>query len=272
MQYKNFITKSLTEASDIAKRSFGKVTGTTKEGDNNQVLTETDLEIGKFLIGKIQAEFPEHNIIDEEAGVINKNSNFTWVIDPIDGTSNFANSIPLFGIMLGLLKDAVPVAGGLVLPSFSEIYVAEKNLGAYCNGQKIHVTKDTELKKVLVAYGIDGYLDNPKITKDECALLAEIILRIRNMRNSGSVFDIAMLAKGNYGAYLNRTSKIWDNVAPQIVIEEAGGKYTGFFGNSIDYSNALSQPEDNFTILAAAPVLHKELLKIINSQSVHKIK
>jgi len=267
MEYNNFITQSLEESSDIARKSFGKVAGTTKAGDNNQVLTETDLEIGKLLIGKIQTKFPEHNIIDEEAGVINNNSNFTWIIDSIDGTSNFANGIPLYGIMLGLLKDDVPIAGGLALPSFSEIYMAEKGQGAYCNSQKISVAKENDLKKALVAYGIDGHQENPKFTRDECALLAEIVLNIRNLRTSNSVFDIAMVAKGNYGAFLNRTSKIWDNVAQQIIIEEAGGIYTDFFGNFIDYSKALSQPQDNFTFLAAPPALHAKLLEIIESQT-----
>lgn len=268
MKYDNFITQSLEEASDIARKSFGKVIGTTKEDDNNQVLTETDLEIGKLLIGKIQTKFPEHNIIDEEAGVIDNKSDFTWVIDPIDGTSNFANGTPLYGIMLGLLKNDVPIAGGLALPNFSEIYVAEKGRGAYCNSKKIHITNESNLKKVLVAYGIDGHQENPKFTRDECALLSEIILNIRNLRTSNSVFDIAMVTKGNYGAFLNRTSKIWDNVAQQIIIEEAGGIYTDFFGNAIDYSKALSRPQDNFTFIASSPALHKELLKIIKSQVV----
>lgn len=267
MGYKNFIEQSLKEASDIARKSFGKVAGTTKEGDNNQVLTETDLEIGGLLINKIKNQFPEHNIIDEEAGVIDNKSCFTWVIDPIDGTSNFANGIPLYGIMFGLLKDNTPIAGGLSLPNFSEIYVAEKGQGAYCNSKKINVTAENDLKKVLVAYGIDGHLENPKFTKNECALLSEIVLNIRNLRTSNSVFDIAMVAKGNYGAFLNRTSKIWDNVAQQIIIEEAGGIYTDFFGDAIDYSNAPARPQDNFTFLAAPPVLHSRLLEIIKTRA-----
>lgn len=267
MEYKDFIVEALEEASNIAKESFGKVSGVTKEGDNNQVLTETDLKIGQAIIKKIQEKFPEHNIIDEEAGVIDNKSNSTWVIDPIDGTSNFANGVPLFGTMLGLLENNIPIAGGLALPAFSEIYVAEKGKGAYCNGEKIKVSSETELKKSLIAYGIDGHQEDPEFTKSECSLLAEIILNIRNLRTSNSVFDIAMVAKGNYGAFLNRTSKIWDNVAQQIIIEEAGGIYTDFFGQKIDYSRGLTNSQDNFTFLAASPELHKQLLEIIKKQT-----
>lgn len=268
MIYKDFITQSLKEASQIAGKRFGKVTGMVKDGDTNQVLTETDLEIGRLLIGKVQTEFPDYNIIDEEAGVIDKNSNYTWVIDPIDGTSNFAGGIPLYGIMLGLLKEDTPIAGGLALPVFSEIYTAEKGKGAYCNSERINIGKETDLDNALVAYGIDGNRENPQFTRNECALLADIILNVRNVRISNSAFDTAMVIKGSYGAFINRTSKIWDNVAQQIIVEEAGGIYTDFFGNPIDYSNALSRSQDNFTFIASTPVLHGQLLKIIKSQSV----
>jgi len=263
MSYKEFITKNLEEVSVIARNSFGKVSGVTKEGDNNQVLTETDLKIGKTIIEKIKTEFPEHNIIDEEAGIIDNKSESTWVVDPIAGKSNFANGVPLYGIMIGLLKGSEPIAGGLALPSFSEIYVAGKGQGAYCNGEKISVTQEIDLKKGLVVYGIDGHQENPDMTRQKCKLLAEIVLSIGNLRASNTAFDSAMVAKGKYGAFLNRTTKIWDNVAQQIIIEEAGGIYTDFFGHKIDYSNPLEKSNDNFTCLAASPELHKQLLEII---------
>lgn len=263
MEYKNFIIASLEEASDIARKSFGKVSSTIKESDPNQVLTKTDLEIGQLLIGKIQATFPEHNIIDEEAGVIDKKSNFTWVIDPIDGTSNYASSVPTYGIMLGLLENNRPIAGGIALPEFQEIYLAEKGEGAFCNGKKIQVTKEDNLKNILLAYNIDSHPENIELFRNECSLLAEIILKVRNIRDSGSAFDLGMTAQGKYGAHLNRTSKVWDNVAQQIIIEEAGGVYTDFFGNEIDYSKVLTQSQDNFTFLASSPELHKQLLDII---------
>jgi len=98
--------------------------------------------LGKNLITKISQAFPEHNIIDEEVGVIDNNSNYTWVIDPIDGTSNFANGVPTYGIMLGLLENNIPIAGGIALPEFSEIYVAEKGTGAFCNGEKVQVSSE----------------------------------------------------------------------------------------------------------------------------------
>jgi len=259
----DFLTNILTETSKIASDQFGKVIGTTKTGDNNQVLTETDLKIGRTIIAAISNHYPDHNIIDEEAGVIDHQSQFTWVVDPIDGTSNFSSGIPTYGIMIGLLRDATPIAGGLALPAFNEIYVAEKGRGTTCNGKVVRVTDKKELLSCLVAYGIDGHQEKPELTYDECKMLANIVLSIRNLRSSNSVFDIAMLVTGKYGAALNKTSKIWDNVAQQIVIEEAGGVYTTLDGLLMDYSQPLARATQNFTYCAAAPELHRQLQTII---------
>ena len=261
--YQKFLEESLKKASQIASNNFGKVSGVTKGEDNNQVLTETDIQVGNALIDLIQIEFPEHNIIDEEAGVIDKGSDFTWVIDPIDGTSNFAQGVPNYGIMIGLLKDSKPLAGGIALPYFKEICVAEKGQGAFCNGEKLLVTEETNLLSVLVAYQMDGHQENPEFTRKEGQVVAEIALNIRNLRNSGSCFDAVMLAKGKYGAYLIQTCKIWDVVATNIIIEEAGGFYTDFFGKPMDYNNALNRTKENFTCCGSTPVLHEQLQNII---------
>jgi myo-inositol-1(or 4)-monophosphatase len=264
MDFAGFILAQLKETTVIANNRFGKVSNTTKADDNNQVLTETDLEIGNLLINRIKATYPDHNIIDEEAGVIDNKSEFTWVTDPIDGTSNFANGVPTYGIMIGLLERGSPIAGGISLPSFLEIVTAQKGQGAFINKNKISVSKETNLLKSLIAYGIDGHQENPDMTADEMKLIGKIVLGIRNLRSSNSAFDAVMVAKGKYGGYLNKTSKIWDNVAQQIIIEEAGGIYTDFYGHRIDYSNPLTKAKDNFTWCGASPILHKQLQEIIN--------
>src|SRR3989338_4389960 len=157
MEYKEFIFETLKEAAEIAKKNFGKVTGIVKKDDTNQVLTETDVMIGKNIVDRIKKAYPKHNVIDEETGVINNRSLFTWIIDPIDGTSNFASGLPFFGTQIALLKDDIPITGGLNLPFFKEIYLAEKGRGYFCNGKKIKVTKETSLLPVLVSYGIDSH-------------------------------------------------------------------------------------------------------------------
>lgn len=265
MDYHTFLENSLKEAAKIANNSFGKVTATTKGEDNNQVLTETDLAIGKLLVEKVKATYPDYNIIDEEAGIVDNGSDLTWVIDPIDGTSNFANCVPTYGIMLGLLQSGIPIAGGIALPSFHKIYTAEKGSGAYCNNQQISVTRETRLLHCLVAYGIDGHQENPELTNKEAKILEKIVLSIRNLRSSNSIFDICMVAEGRYGGNLNQTSKIWDNVAPHIIIEEAGGIYTDFWGKPMDYHSPLDKTNQNFTFCTASSELHKQIQEIIQA-------
>jgi myo-inositol-1(or 4)-monophosphatase len=266
MKYKDFIIEGLTDASKIADSYYGKVEHSVKPEDNNQVLTQADIEVGNFLVSQVKKQYPGHNIIDEEAGVIDNNSQFTWVIDPIDGTSNFAHGIPLYGILLGLLDRNTPIAGGAALPFFKDYYYAEKGLGSCCNDQKILVTSEQNLLRTLVSYGIDGHQEKPQLTYDETALLGDIVLGIRNLRTNGSTFDPVMVASGKYGGLLCRTSKIWDNVATQIILEEAGGLYTDFWGNPMDYSNPLTKEKSNFTICAASPILHQQLQTIIHNK------
>lgn len=264
MTYSEFLNKILEVAAQIAVEKFGNVTPQTKPGDNNQVLTEADLAIGEYVIKEIEQEYPDYNIIDEEAGAIRKQSNFTWVVDPIEGTSNFASGSSDYGIMVGLLDNATPIAGGIIVPSQGTIYVAEKGQGATKNGKPIHITNETKLLSKLVSYGIDGYQDEPERTRQESRLVAEIVLSIRNLRNAGcEAIDSMRVAEGVYGGRINMTSKIWDNVAPQIIVEEAGGLWTDIDGNTIDYTEPLSRIDQNFTNCIGSPELHKQLLEVI---------
>lgn len=264
----DFIKSTLKEAAEIANQNFGNVSQvSTKTGDNNQVLTQTDIAVGDLIVTRIQEMFPDHNVIDEEAGVIDKKSNFTWVVDPIDGTSNFAHGLTTYGLMMGLLENDAAIAGGIILPAFNELYVAQKGMGAFCNDDKIQVSQEKSLLSVLVAYGIDGYQAEPQKTIEETKLLAHIILGIRNLRSTNSAYDMAQIPAGRYGGYLNRTHKIWDNVALQPLVEEAGGIMTDFWGNPFDYSNPLQRVTENFTVCAASPELHRQLQKIIHRET-----
>lgn len=263
MEYSNFIEKVLKQSSKIANRNFGNVVGTIKP--DNSVLTETDLEIGQLIISLIKKEYPDYNIIDEEAGVINNHSDFTWVIDPIDGTSNFALGIPHFGIFLGLLEKNKPIAGGIALPFFNEIILAQKGKGAFCNGIPIGLNSGKELIHTMIAYGFNHKKDKPSELFKELNTVGKILLGCRNIRTSNSAYDVVLTLKGKYGAIIGTDSKIWDNVVPQLIMEEIGYKYTDYFGNKIDYSDCLNNPQKNFSYCAASPIIFEQLQNIIKS-------
>lgn len=263
MSYKEIMVELLEETAELAKKFSGKVASTVKSGDGNQVLTEIDIAIGNKIVSCLKKEYPDHNIIDEESGVINNKSSYTWVVDPIDGTSNYASGLPMYGVIIGLLKDNVPVLGGVALPEFEQLWIAEKGGGAFCNGIPVRVTSVSDLTKTLVSYGIDGHPDDPDITGREMKLLGRIVNNIQNLRATNSVYDAIMVAGGRMGGYLNQTMKIWDVVGPEVIIEEAGGKVTDFSGNTLDYSKHLSDSKSNYTFLASPPDLHSKLLEII---------
>lgn len=261
--YHGFLTSLLTQSAQIANRSFGKVSVLIKPGDKNQVLTKTDLEISPFIIDNLNKLYPTYNVIDEEAGIINKNSDYTWVIDPIDGTSNFANGVPMYGVMIGLLCQDKPVAGGVVLPFFKELYIAEKGSGCMCNGNLIIMQRVEKLSETLVAYGIDGFKENLKLAQQEAVLIGELAVSALNIRSSNSCFDAIQVARGKYGGWLTQTSSVWDNVALQIIIEEAGGKYTSLIGEELDYEEALTNHPKNYTVCAGAVLIHSQLQELI---------
>lgn len=261
MNYLTFLERELRAAGRTAEHYFGNVSASVKPGDSNQVLTEADLAIGKQLVAAIEKAYPEHNIIDEEAGVIDRGSAHTWVIDPIEATSNFAAGLPQYGIMVGLLERGTPIAGGIIAPAFEKLYLAQKGQGATCNGRPIRVTAEDKLINTLVSYGIDGHQEEPERTRAECEALARVVLAVRNIRNSGcEALDPMYVAEGRYGGRINLTSKIWDNVAPQVIVEAAGGLWTAADGTEIDYREPLSRAQQNFTFCTASPLLHPQLL------------
>ena len=266
MIYQKFLSQTLKHGAKIAIEMFGKTSSKIKDSDPNQILTEADLAIGKFIVNEVKKNYPSYNIIDEEAGVVDKKSLYTWVIDPIDGTANFAVGVPTYGIMIGLLKDHHPFAGGVVLPYFNMIYIAEKEKGTFLNGKKSVVDIERSLNESLVAYkGPDKNPSDPEITRKEGVYISSIAARCLLVRNSGSVFDTAMLAKSGYSGVLSQNCKIWDNVAQHVIVEEAGGIYTDFFGKTMDYSTGLTMPDLNYTYCAASPKVHKQLQEIIHS-------
>lgn len=267
MSYLDFIETQLKQAGAIAMSHFGNVNPITKPEDNNQVLTEADIAIGQYLIQAITKAFPDHSIIDEEAGAIDKNSDFIWVIDPVEATSNFAAGTDDWGIMLGLLKNEQPFAGGVIVPKLDRTYLAQKDLGATLNGKSIKVSSLQDLNKALISYSLDGYLDNPERTYRECQIMADIALACRNIRNTNcEATDGMYVADGRYGGRVNTTSKIWDNVAPQIIVEEAGGLWTAADGQPIDYSDPLNKIGQNYNYCAANPALHAKLIEIIDGR------
>jgi len=260
----NTILNSLQKAGEILMSYFGKITEYSVKESQRRIVTKADIESEKKIIDIILKEFPDHNTLGEETGYQNRNSAFTWVIDPLDGTSNFAAGIPWFGVIICVLKNSIPVMAGCFLPVQNEIYFAEKGKGAIRNGEKIKVSGETELKNILAAYSLD-YSDEPGKTESEAKVIKQVVSRIRNLRSTNSLIDLCFTADGKLGACMNQTTKIWDIAAPALIIEEAGGTVTDMQGNPFDFSLNADNYDRNFTIIGSNKVLHPELIKILNN-------
>ncbi|WP_216206516.1 inositol monophosphatase family protein [Amycolatopsis aidingensis] len=256
-----FLGQVLTESAATARDYFGRVEPGRKGPNGADVVTEADLAIGAAIVRAIGSAFPTDGVVEEETGVLGGTSDTVWVVDPIDGTANFAAGSPLYGVMVGVLRDGAPVAGGVALPAFGELYLAERGAGAHRDGVPLTRAHRGELSESLVAYGID--LDEPARTRRDLATIAAIAEHCQGLRMSNSVFDLIMVATGAYGAFLHRHSQIWDCVAPQVVLTEAGVRCSDFAGAPLDYRDPQARAGQDFAMLAAAPRLHGRLLGLV---------
>lgn len=229
-----------------------------KEGMNNLV-TEADHAAEKAIIDVIQTNFPNHFILSEESGEIVTDSEYKWIIDPIDGTVNFANGIPICCVSIGLEKNGEMIMGAVQAPIIGEKYFAEKGQGAFLNDKKITVSiKEDLISSCLVTGFPYTYLDEPNgpLTVFEKLIREGIPVR----RLGSAAIDLCWVAAGRFDGFYEHKLQAWDSAAGFLMITEAGGRVTDFEGN--DYSPY--QPH----ILATNGKLHEELLAVVNGGPV----
>jgi myo-inositol-1(or 4)-monophosphatase len=242
--------------------TFGMERAIAKKGDDSNVVTEADTRSEKLIVEGIRARFPDHSIIAEETGCDLRDSDYCWVIDPLDGTSNFAAGIPWFGVLICVLKGEQPVAGVLHLPVNGDLYAAEAGGGAFKNGHRIAVSQEVALSGVLWAYGMDGGGSDSQAQRN-VATLAHLLRRVRNVRATNSLVDAAYTAEGRLGGMLNQSTRLWDIAAPMLIVQEAGGRYTDVKGEPLKLDLSSSASEREYAVLAGSPSLHREVAEIV---------
>ena len=245
----------------------GRSTGATQKSDLSNVVTAADLASEQAIVQAIRRRHPTHSIIAEETGCDLRDSEFTWVIDPLDGTSNFAAGIPWFGVLIALLRQRQPVLAVLHLPASGELYCAERGGGAFRNGEKIAVSAEPRLSNVLWAWGMDAADDDATATRD-AALLARALQRVRNVRATNSLVDAAYVADGRLGGMVNRSSRIWDIAAPMLLIGQAGGLYTRADGQALALDVSAHAADRVYAVLAGAPLLHRRILSVLQNGAI----
>jgi myo-inositol-1(or 4)-monophosphatase len=227
-----------------------------KQGVNNLV-TEADHAAERAIFEVIRHDFPDHYLLSEEAGAIKMDSEYKWIIDPIDGTVNFANGIPICCVSIGLEYNGEMILGAIYNPFMNEFYFAQKGFGATLNENKIHVSDKTEVMKSCLVTGFPyTYLDEPN---GPLQVFERLIRKGVPVRRLGSAaIDLCWVAAGRFDGFYEHKLQAWDSAAGFLLVEEAGGKVTDFNGDR--YSPY--QPH----IIASNGLVHDELIEVVTNK------
>lgn len=221
----------------------------------NNFVTEIDKLSEKTIIDIIHSVYPEHSIFAEESGASNKGNDYRWIIDPIDGTTNYIHSIPFFCISIALEYKNQIILGVIYDPVRNEMFHAEKGKGAYLNNRKIHVSDKENMSESIITVGFP-YKSHHNIGT-YINTLTKISASCANIRKVGSAaMDLAYVASGRFDGYWELDLNQWDIAAGVIIIREAGG-----FVSDINGENGFMETGN---IVASNKKIHNQILKVLN--------
>jgi myo-inositol-1(or 4)-monophosphatase len=252
------LIKALKSAGHIQRQRFGESLQMSLKESISSIVTDVDLSSEKAILETIRKEFPGHNLLGEESGFGNNNSDWTWVVDPLDGTSNFAAHLPWFGVLIAVFEKQIPVLAGAYLPIEDVLYVAERGKGTYRNGHRINM-HPAVLSEALFAFSTDFTHDEAFLEKG-MVWFKYIIKNSRNTRSTNSLVDLMYVLEGKFGGCINLFTKIWDIAAPWLLIREAGGLLTALDRNPMVFELSDKALYKNYPIIAGHELLVNSLL------------
>jgi myo-inositol-1(or 4)-monophosphatase len=215
------------------------------------LVTEADRSSERLILERIRSHWPDHEVIGEEGARIETGGDYRWYVDPLDGTTNFAHGFPVFCVSLGLTFRGKRRAAVLYDPTRDELFFAELGKGAFLNGQKIEVSKTDTLAQSLVATGFPSYKrhKNPNIF-----FYHQLTLRTHGVRRAGSAaLDLANVACGRFDGFWEFNLNAWDTSAGILIVEEAGGKVSGFEGEPLAITDR--------NVLASNGLIHAAMVR-----------
>ncbi len=254
---KDTLVRAAKAAGDIIRDNISKsFTVSNKEGVNNLV-TEIDHKSERAIIAIIQEDFPDHQVLSEECGAMDTSSEYKWIIDPIDGTVNFAHGIPICAVSIGIEKAGKMHMAAVYNPFMNEFYFAERGKGAYLNDQPISVSKVNSVMNACLVTGFPyTYLDSPN---GPLQVFERFIRRGIPVRRLGSAaIDLCWVAAGRFDGFFEHKLAAWDSAAGFLLVEEAGGRVT-------DLSNNPYNPYQP-GIIATNGMLHDELYEWVSGR------
>ena len=235
----------------------------SKNGNNLNLVTSADIACEELITKTIKTHFPDHSIVTEESEPLENTGEYKWIIDPLDGTSNFSHGLPIFAISIAIVHKGKPIIGVVEIPGLRETFWAEEGSGAYLNGKKILVSQTAELGSGLFTTGFPYDRTGARYQKN-MELFKAVYTESHGVRRMGSAaMDLCFLAAGRFDAFWEYGLEAWDIAAGKIIVEEAGGLVTNMDGTTLN-------PKLK-NMLATNRVLHPTFLKIIKDMGGDKI-
>ena len=242
------------EAGMIIREGFGTKNQIEFKTNETNLVTEIDKASEKLITDYIKKKYPSHGILAEESGEMKTGVEYLWVIDPLDGTTNFAHGLPVFSVSIGVQKYNKTIAGVVYDVMMDIAYSAEKGSGAFANDKKMNVSTNSIIGRSVLASGFPyNVKENPENLLEKFSAMTKIA---RGMRRLGSAaLDLSYLAKGVFDGYWEMNLNPWDVCAGILLVEEAGGVVT-------DFNN---KPIDMYTkkILASNGLIHKKMMEVL---------
>ncbi len=252
-EHRQFLAKVVVEAGGLLREKFGDIHEVWYKGDINLV-TEADLLAEAYITERIRRSFPGHDILAEESPETTKGSSFRWVIDPLDGTTNYAHGFPVFCTSIALEVEGDILLGAVCNPPLNELFFAEKGKGASLNGTPIAVSGTADLHKALLGTGFPYDLRENR--DNNMNYFRALALNAQAIRRSGAAaLDLAYVAAGRFDGFWELRPMPWDTAAGWLLVTEAGGAVTDIFGAAY----GIRSPH----ILAGNGLINEQILAVI---------
>lgn len=217
------------QAGQLLREKFGQPHDIEYKGRINLV-TEADHASEALIMAEIRSRYPRHDILTEESAGIATGADFTWIIDPLDGTTNYAHGYPVFCVSVALAKSGEICFGAVYNPMLDEMFYGERGNGAFLNGRQIHVSATTEMLKSLLATGFPYDIRDSR--ENNLNYFQAMATEAQAIRRAGAAaLDMAYVAAGRFDGFWELKLMPWDTAAAWLLVEEAGGLVTDIYGN-----------------------------------------
>jgi len=254
----NFAIQTARDAGSILADRMGRALQVSNKGDIDLV-TEADLASEKLIIDRIKSHYPRHAILAEESGAIegfqtvSGQSDWRWIIDPLDGTTNYAHGYPCFCVSIALERAGSIEVGVVYDPTRDEVFAAERGQGATLNDRRIRVSDVEDLNAAMLCTGFPyNVRERPNFARD----FANFTMEAQAVRRDGSAaLDLAYLACGRFDGFWEDGLNAWDIAAGMLLIKEAGGQVTDFVGAPLN----IYTPK----VLASNGLIHDKMMQVL---------